>query len=176
MSRDLIDDFFSEGEEPGIPEGDMFMTDSSEKEYYPGSKRKRREEPISNVEFIPDPWRENYTTKMIRGVEMKMYPIGAFANALGVSVQSIRHWTRSGYLPSAPYRLPANMVIKGEKVSGRRLYTEPLIEAVVAAFEKRGLLGKPRIEWSKHRDLPIEIAETWSQLTKNPTITNSRSK
>ena len=55
-------------------------------------------------------------------------------------------------------------VINGKKVSGRRLYTEPLIDAVVAAFEKRGLLGKPRIEWAKHSDLPIEIRESWSRI------------
>lgn len=154
---DLIDEFFPEDSE------------SEAEEYYPGSKRKRRDvEVVSNVEFIPDPWRDNFTLKPLRGVETKMYPIGALANALGVSVQSIRHWTRMGYIPSAPYRLPANMVIKGEKVSGRRLYTEPLIDAAVAAFEKRGLLGKPRIEWSKHPDLPIEITETWTRIT-NPT-------
>jgi hypothetical protein len=171
VSRDLIDDFFPDGEEPDPP---------STVEFYPGSRRKldQRDE-VPAVEFIADPWRENYTTKLIKGTDMKMYPIGALANALGTSVQSIRHWTRSGYIPAAPYRLPSNMVIKGEKVSGRRLYTEPLIDAAIAAFEERGLLGKPRIEWSKHRDLSIEIKETWSRLVKNPTeqpTTNPRSK
>jgi hypothetical protein len=159
---DLVDTIFGDGSE-----------EPSADEYYPGSRRKKAEKPSSNVEFIPDPWRENFTTKVINGVETKMYPIGALANALGVSVQSIRHWTRSGYIPAAPYRLPANMVIKGEKVSGRRLYTEPLIEAVVAAFEKRGLLGKPRIEWSKHSDLPIEIKETWSRIVNQTTTRRS---
>lgn len=159
MIPDLVDQVFGDG--PEEPPAD---------EYYPGSKRKRAEKPASsNVEFIPDPWRENFTMKTINGVETKMYPIGSLANALGVSVQSIRHWTRSGYLPQAPYRLPSNMVINGKKVSGRRLYTEPLIEAAVAAFEKRGLLGKPRIEWSKHSDLPIEIAEVWSRTVKSTT-------
>lgn len=156
---DLVDQIFNDGpEEPPVDE------------YYPGSKRKRAGKPASsNVEFIPDPWRDNFTIKLINGAETKMYPIGALANALGVSVQSIRHWTRSGYLPSAPYRLPSNMVINGKKVSGRRLYTEPLIEAVVASFERRGLLGKPRIEWSNHSDLPIEIKESWSRIINQTT-------
>lgn len=156
---DLVDQIFNDGpEEPPVDE------------YYPGSKRKRAGKPASsNVEFIPDPWRDNFTIKLINGAETKMYPIGALANALGVSVQSIRHWTRSGYLPSAPYRLPSNMVINGKKVSGRRLYTEPLIEAVVASFERRGLLGKPRIEWSNHSDLPIEIKESWSRIVNQTT-------
>ena len=151
---DLIDQVFGEG--PEEPAAD---------EFYPGSRRKLSAKPSSNVEFIPDPWRDNFTVKKINGVDTKMYPIGALATALGVSVQSIRHWTRSGYIPTAPYRLPANMLIDGKRVSGRRLYTEALIDAVVAAFEKRGLLGKPRIEWSRHPDLPIEIKETWSRLT-----------
>lgn len=158
MSPDLIDEIFSDEPE--------------EQQYYPGSKRKRREEPKPVIEFIADPWRENFTLKPLKGVETKMYPVGALANALGVSVQSIRHWTRKGYIPAAPYRLPANMVIDGKKVAGRRLYTEPLIEAVVAAFEKRGLLGKPRIEWSQHNDLSIEIAETWSRILKSPQTNN----
>jgi hypothetical protein len=161
MTPDLVDQIFGD--------------DEPQDEYYPGSKKKRTEKPVtSNVEFIPDPWMENFTLKTINGVETKMYAIGSLANALGVSVQSIRHWTRKGYMPAAPYRLPSNMIIKGEKVSGRRLYTAPLIEAAVAAFEKRGLLGKPRIEWSKHPDLPIEIKEQWSRIVKNPNQTTTK--
>lgn len=160
---DLVDEFFSD------PDSDPIHMDvpkpEPDDEYYPGSKRKKAEKPAA-VEFIPDPWRENFTIKVINGAETPMYPIGAFATALGVSVQSIRHWTRMGWIPTAPYRLPSNMVVKGEKVSGRRLYTEAMIESVMEAFEKRGLLGKPRIEWSKHTDLSIEIKETWSRLVQ----------
>lgn len=155
---DLVDQVFGDGSEE--PPAD---------EFYPGSRRKLTAKPSSNVEFIPDPWRENYTTKLLNGVETKMYPIGALASALGVSVQSIRYWTQIGYIPPAPYRLPSNMILNGAKVAGRRLYTEPLIEAVVAAFEKRGLLGKSRIEWTKNSDLPIEIRETWSHIFNQST-------
>ena len=142
------------------------MFGGEEEEFYPGSKQKiEREKPgTSNVEFIPDPWREDYTTKMIHGVETKMYPIGALASALGVSVQSIRYWTRKGYLPMAPYRLPANMVVQGEKVAGRRLYTEPLIEATVELFEKYGVLGALRMEWKELTALSIEIQEAWTRI------------
>lgn len=160
MSSDFIDQMFSDGQAP----------EDEEQEYYPGSRRKRNASPDSGVEFIPDPWREKYNIKVIKGVETKMYPVGALANALGVSVQSIRHWTNKGYIPAAPFRLPSNMVVKGQKVSGRRLYTEALIDAAVEAFERRGLLGKPRITWSKHRDLSIEIKESWSRiLNEQPT-------
>jgi len=65
------------------------------------------------------------------------------------------------------------MVVKGEKVAGRRLFTEPIIEATVAAFEKRGLLGKPRIEWKNHSDLSIEIQEAWTAIVNNPTTARS---
>lgn len=156
---DLVDEIFGEPER-------------KEEHFYPGSKRKIERESV-NVEFIADPWRENFTMKTVNGVETPMFPIGALANALGVSTQSIRHWTRKGYLPLAPYRLPANMVVKGEKVSGRRLYTQAIIEATVAAFEKRGLLGKPRIEWKNHSDLPIEIQELWIEIVNNPTTARS---
>ena len=158
MTPDLVDEMFG----------------GEEEEYYPGSKHKIEREPVSNVEFIADPWREDYTIKTVKGVEMKMFPIGALANALGTSVPSLRNWTRKGYIPLAPYRLPANMIVAGEKVAGRRLYTEPMIEAAVEAFEKRGLLGKPRIEWKKHPDLAIEIQEAWTHIYKNPTLTKEQ--
>jgi hypothetical protein len=152
--RDLVDQIFGGEEE-------------SPDDYYPGSKRKKSAAPAKpSVEFIPDPWRERFSIKQINGVDTKMYAIGAIADAMGVSTSTIRHWTRKGYLPLAPYRLPSNMIVKGEKVAGRRLYTEPLIDAAVAAFEKRGLLGKPRIEWSLHSDLPIEIREEWTRIVK----------
>lgn len=147
MTPDLVDEMFG-----------------GEEEFYPGSKRKIEREKPTNVEFIADPWRENFTIKIIGGVETPMYPIGALANALGVSVQSIRSWTSKGYIPLAPYRLPSTMVIAGEKAPGRRLYTEPMIEAAVEAFEKRGLLGAPRIEWKNHTDLSIEIQEAWTRI------------
>lgn len=152
MTPDLVDQMFAND------------GDDREEEFYPGSKRKiEREKP--NVEFIPDPWRENYTIKKIRGVDMKMYPIGALASALGVSVQSVRSWTAKGYLPMAPYRLPSTMVIAGEKAPGRRLYTEALIEAAVEAFEKHGVLGARRIEWKNYSALSIEIQEAWTRIT-----------
>jgi len=160
MIPDLVDQVFGSGpEEP--------PTD----EFYPGSRRKLTGKPTP-PEFTPDPWRDNFSTKVIHGVEMQMYPVGALANALGVSAQTIRYWTRMGFFPKAPYRLPANMILNGEKVSGRRLYTAPLIEAAVAAFEKRGLLGATQVRWAtKYPDLSIEIREAWSHIF-NQTTTN----
>lgn len=143
---------------------EIFGDKREEPEYYPGSRRKIDREPVTNVEFIPDPWRENFTVKRIGGTEMKMYPIGALANALGVSVQTIRYWTQHGHIPDAPYRLPSNMVIGGQKAKGRRLYTEPMIDAAVKAFEERGLLGALRIEWNNHLDLVSEVQSAWTRI------------
>lgn len=152
MMPDLVDQVFGGG--PEEPPAD---------EYYPGSRRKLGSV-SSGTSFVSDPWRDNYTIKRIGDQEIKMYPIGAIASALGVSVYTIRYWTRKGYLPTEQYRLPKNMIIQGEKAAGRRLYLEPMIDAAVAAFDKRGLLDKPRVEWSKHPDLPIEIYEEWSRI------------
>jgi hypothetical protein len=165
MIPNLIDQVFGTGSEE--PPAD---------EFYPGSRRKLAAKPSSIKEFRADPWRENFTIKVIHGVEYRMYTVGALANALGVSVSSIRDWTRKSHLPVAPYRLPSNMVLNGTKVAGRRLYTEPMIEAAVASFEKRGLLGLPRIEWAKHSDLPIEIREAWSRIFHQTAIQPNTSR
>lgn len=140
---------------------DLFPGDE---EFYPGSKKKRKEKANSNVEFIPDEWRDNYNLKTINGQEVRMYTIGALATALGVSVPAIRKWIKLGYLPQAPYRLPSNMVVNGQKVSGRRLYTEETIQAVVDIFEEEGVLGSSRIDWGSHEEIPIKVIEAWQDL------------
>jgi hypothetical protein len=142
---------------------EVFGEEKVEEPFYPGSKRKRRE-PTQAVEFVPNPWRDNYTVKTINGEEMKMYTIGSLAEALGVSIPTLRNWARSGYIPDAPYRLPSNMKVKGDSVAGRRLYTEELIDAVVAVFQAHGLLGKKRIIWDDYSTVPQEIAAAWQHI------------
>jgi hypothetical protein len=143
----------------------IFGGATTDQEFYPGSKRKRREEP--KFEFIADPWRENYTIKHFNGKDRKMFTIGAMAQALGVSVPAIRKWIKLGYIPQAPYRLPSNMVVAGEKAAGRRLYTEEIIDATVDVFQRNGILGKTRIVWEKHPRVPIEIVEAWDKIIRN---------
>jgi hypothetical protein len=147
---DLFDEVFNE--EP-----------RTEVEFYPGSKRKRREQPV--VEFVANPWRENFTVKIIGGEEKRMYTIGSLAEALGVSIPTLRNWAKAGYIPEAPYRLPSNMKIQGENVAGRRLYTEELIDAAVKIFEAHGLLGKKRIIWDDYETVPQEIQREWQRIT-----------
>jgi hypothetical protein len=139
---------------------------SAVEEFYPGSRRKRRDE-LPVVEFVANPWRENYTVKMINGVETRTYTIGALAEALGVSVPTLRLWARDGRIPDAPYRLASKMVVHGKDVAGRRLYTEELIDIVVKIFEAHGLLGKRRIIWDDYETVPQQIAREWQQASIN---------
>lgn len=153
MSQDWFDEIFTD-------------TDNEREEFYPGSRHKRRPEP--EVVLEGDPWRENYTVKTIGGQDRRFYPIGALASALDVSVETIRHWVKKGYIPNAPYRLSTS-IVHGQKYAGRRLYTEAMIDAAVSAFAKRGLLDANRIEWKNHHDLTIELHEKWSAIHREET-------
>lgn len=151
---DYIDELF--GDKPKAPEED----------FYPGSRRKRREKK-ETVEFVPDDWENNYVSKTVRGTELRLYPVGALATALGVSVPSVRRWSDQGHIPLAPYRLASNMVINNQKVAGRRYYTKGMIDAVVEVFATHKVLGSQRIAWDEYPDIPIEIHDKWQILTKD---------
>lgn len=135
-----------------------------DEEFYPGSKRKRSEP--GNFDFVPDPWEEKFFLKTIRGQEVKVYSVGALASALGVSTPAIRSWIRKGYIPQSPYRLPSNMVVQGEKVAGRRLYTAEYINAAVEVFKRHGVLGQTRIMWANHSDISMEVLEAWQKINE----------
>ena len=136
-------------------------------EYVPGSKRKRRE---------PDPkvsrrksgesngWDANPIMKTLNGVETEVFTIGALALALEKTIVTIRLWERKGYIPRAPYRLRSK-TLKGQKTGGNRVYTRALIESAVAEFNRRGLLGAARVEWSQYDDLTETLVKTWKVIT-----------
>ena len=142
-------------------------------EYIPGSKRKRRE---------PDPkvsrrkngetngWDSNPIIKTLGGKETEVFTIGAFAQALGKQIVTIRLWERKGYIPQAPYRLRSK-TLKGQKTGGNRVYTRALIESAVEEFTRRGLLGAARVEWNQHDDLTDALVARWKDITQ----TESRS-
>jgi hypothetical protein len=114
--------------------------------FYPGSKKRKSLD--MQYDFIPEPWQDKFFVKKIKGEEVKVYAVGALADALGVSAPAIRSWIRKGYIPQSPYRLPSNMVVQGEKVAGRRLYTAEYIESAVEVFRRNGILGQTRIMWT----------------------------
>lgn len=139
--------------------------------YYPGSKQKRKEKPAPKQEVFPDSqWgsRPRVTT-LPNGSEIEMFTIGAIASALGRPVITIRAWLKEGYLPAAPYRLPAKKNVHGEDHQGRRLYSRAMVEKVVELFDTAGLLYVKRIDWALHRQLSTEIAEAWSQIRADET-------
>lgn len=139
--------------------------------FYPGSKKKKALD--IQYDFIPEPWQDKYFVKNIKGEEVKVYAVGALADALGVSTPAIRAWIRKGYIPQSPYRLPSNMVVQGEKVAGRRLYTREYIDAAVEVFRRNGVLGQTRILWSKHPNVSIEVLEAWQGINKRNKERNS---
>jgi hypothetical protein len=134
--------------------------------YYPNSKQKRKEKVAPKQEVFPDTqWdsRPRITT-LPNGKDIELFTIGAVASALGRPVITIRAWLKEGYLPAAPYRLPAKKNINGEDHQGRRLYSRAMVEKVVEMFDKSGLLYVKRIDWDSNRQLSLEIAEAWSQI------------
>lgn len=144
-----------------------FLSDLGLDEFYPGSKTKRRGPSQVAVRTTSSPagaWDEQPFMKFMGGKQVEMFTIGALAKALERPVVTIRLWTRKGYIPQAPYRLPDKVLEGGTKQKGRRLYTRALIEATVEAFQNRGLIGSARVEWSRHRDLSIELLEKWTKI------------
>lgn len=148
------------------PFREIFL-DEPDDDLYPGSKRKRREPKEGVRQDRPsDDWRTGeFAFKKNQGGKVVTYfTIGALAEALGVSVTTIRKWTRRGYIPQAPYRLPSNMVVRGETVAGRRLYTEQIIDATVEIFARYEVLGASRIVFDQHPGLSMDVIEAWSRI------------
>ena len=145
-------------------------------DYYPGSKRKRKEsvEPIIKE---PTGWDSRpYVKTMPNGIDTEMFTLGALAEALGRPVITIRSWMKQGYLPASPYRLPAKVDKHGVTRQGRRLYTRAMVEAAISVFRSNGILDDPRVDWSVHQHVGLDIAEMWSNIrieeTDTPTHNN----
>ncbi len=134
--------------------------------FYPGSKRKRREEKKEEVKVATAWDSKPYVKSLPDGTDMEFFTIGALAIALGRPIISIRHWIKSGYLPVSPYRLPAKVDVNGKERLGRRLYSRPMIEVAVAMFGKAGLLNVKRIQWP-NQELTSAIAEAWENIRAN---------
>ena len=137
-------------------------------EYYPGSKRKRRE-PAKATE-VDTGWENDFYEKTLpNGQVVQMYLLGSLARALNRPVKTVRYWTESGILPASPYRLPSRIGKNGKEYVGRRLYSKDMIKVTVELFEKAGLLDVNPIEWSLHRNLSDKIAEAWDKIRAEET-------
>jgi hypothetical protein len=138
-------------------------------DYYPGSKRKRKDavEPLPKIAVGWDS--RPYKKTMPNGTDMEMFTLGALAEALGRPIVTLRVWMKQGHIPLSPYRLPARLDKNGETRKGRRLYTRPMVEAAVEVFRSNGLLDNPRVDWSVHQRVGDDIAEAWSNIRAQET-------
>lgn len=133
-------------------------------EYYPGSKRKRKKAPEPKPVDVKTWDSLKFMKTLPNGTEVEMFTIGSLAQALNRPIITVRHWIKKGYIPASPYRLPTTTDRNGEERKGRRLYTRPMIEAVVEIFTKDGILDTDRVEWALHRSLSNEISEAWNKI------------
>jgi hypothetical protein len=136
-------------------------------EYIPGSKKKRRDldpKVSRRKSGESNGWDANPVVKTLGGVETEVFTIGALALALEKTIVTIRLWERKGYIPRAPYRLRSK-TLKGEKTGGNRVYTRALIESSIEEFNRRGLIGSARVEWSQHEDLTEALVKRWKDIT-----------
>ena len=72
----------------------------------------------------------------------KLYTIGALAQALGKRPVTIRKWIRQGVIPEAGMKTQPISKTLGE--SGRRLFSEEQIEAMVRIAKDCGVWGEGR--------------------------------
>jgi hypothetical protein len=137
--------------------------------FYPGSKRKRREiEVLENKREIT--WDLKPQIKPLpNGKDIELFTVGALALALGRPFITIRTWNQKGYLPTPPYRLPTKKDKNGEDHKGRRLYSRAMIEATIALFAQFEVLHVSRIDWSTNRQLTEKLAEAWTKIQAEET-------
>jgi hypothetical protein len=136
-------------------------------EYIPGSKKKRRDldpKVSRRKSGESNGWDANPVIKTLGGIETEVFTIGALALALEKTIVTIRLWERKGYIPRAPYRLRSK-TLKGEKTGGNRVYTRALIESSIEEYNRRGLIGSARVEWSQHEDLTEALVKRWKDIT-----------
>jgi hypothetical protein len=142
-------------------------------DYYPGSRRKRREPPKVK-EVIPQSWEEDGVLKRLpNGNEVDMYLIGSLAKALNRPIKTIRSWMERGHLPTSPYRMPATIGKNGKEYAGRRLYSKRMVETAIDLFESAGLMSVDRVDWTVHRNLSDKITEAWDKIRAEETTTTN---
>lgn len=128
-------------------------------ELYPGSRHARRSEETPSPAAVEAPeWAAKPVVKNIKGQRTELYPVGVLASALGRSAVTMRLWERNGILPRAKYRL-ANK----NGVGGRRYYTRPQIESVVAVAAEFQMLGEQR---RLHPEFTARVTAAWADLLK----------
>lgn len=133
-------------------------------QFYPGSKRKRREQVVTERDEREGWDRSPEIKRLPNGTEVEMFTAGALAEALNRPLVTLRMWERRGYIPKAPYRMRSAANAGDKTYAGRRLYTRALVEQTVALFKEHGVYDNKRINWSQHKDLSIQLLKEWTQI------------
>ena len=141
-------------------------------EYYPGSKRKRRESQQMRRERIATerhqaredlPWdaRPKKVTVKQTGVDIEVFHIGALAKALKRNPITIRAWIRKGWLPRNMYQ--TNPVYGSRGDAGRRLWTRQQIEGIAQIAQEERLLDDkpPRPVDTRFTQRVFDAWKTW---------------
>jgi hypothetical protein len=82
-------------------------------------------------------WANHPKRLHFRGEIREFYGIGALAQALGRSSNSIRRWEAEGILPRAPWRSGS-----GDFRGRRRLFPQELIQEIVEIAQEEGVTGR----------------------------------
>jgi len=118
-------------------------------EYYPGSKRKRRESQEMRQERLveerrvareDESWDAHPVEVWVKGAKYEMFRVGALAKALGRDSVTIRAWMRKGWLPRNSFQTSPVVGSRGD--AGRRLWTRRQIEGIAQIAKEEGLLGE----------------------------------
>lgn len=140
-------------------------------EHYPGSRHRRRPAPEAPREAQKaQSWDRTPKTFRYKGEDREFFMIGALAEALGKSEKTIRKWISQGVIPDAPLRTPKipNTLGSGrtQDGAGRRLWTRPQIEAIVAIAQEEGIL--PGRSTKDHSETDFS-ARVWAWFKEHKT-------
>lgn len=92
---------------------------------------------------------------------LRLYFVGALAEALGKRPVTIRSWITKGYLPDAGMRT-AETAVKLSS-AGRRLWTREQIEIIVAIAQSEGIIGagRRRVQRMEDTSFAARVRNEW---------------
>jgi DNA-binding transcriptional MerR regulator len=108
--------------------------------------------PVLDKEDRVHPYEREVLYPTGRTRKENMYTIGVLAQAVHLTVVTLSHHERKGYLPRTPFR--------GSSVR-RRLYTKPMIDVVLKAFESRAGGIRGRKAW---KEFYAEVLTGWTKI------------
>jgi hypothetical protein len=119
---------------------------------YPGRRRPKNRPLDHTVKTIVvnDPFDGVPSKTMtIKGETKEFYTVGAVAQVLGRTAQTIRKWERKGWIPTPTYRTVKASGAESINVAskGYRLYSREQVETLWNILNKLDLLGERTKTW-----------------------------